>query len=119
MVSGSESAASAGSAPIMMPATVRRALRMVLRLEEALGVDGRHAAAAGGRDRLAVGRVLHVAGREHAGDSRGGRARLGDEVASLVHLELALEEPRVWLVAVGDEHALDRNTPIPCCPHVL
>src|SRR6266702_352723 len=77
--------------------------------KETLGVDGRHAARAGGRDRLAIGRVRHVPGREDALDAGGGRRRVRLEVADLVHRELALEEPRVRLVADAHEEAADRQ----------
>ena len=50
--------------------------------EVALRVERRHAARAGSGDRLPVGVILHVAGREDARDVRLGRARLRDEVAA-------------------------------------
>src|ERR1051326_5810120 len=56
-----------------------------------LGVDGGHAAAARGGDRLAVDVVLHVAAREYAGDARL-RAVVRDQVAVLIHLELTAEQ---------------------------
>src|ERR1700694_1264527 len=40
--------------------------------QESLRIDGRHTARAGGRDRLAIGRVGHVAGREDALHAGGG-----------------------------------------------
>ena len=57
--------------------------------QEPLRVDGGHAAAAGGGDRLAVAVVGHVARGEDAGHARGGGAVAGEQVAVLVHLELA------------------------------
>src|SRR5206468_3163758 len=80
--------------------------RPVLRLEEPLGVDRGHAARAGRRHRLAVARVLDVAAGEDAEHARLRRPWPGPDVAALVHLELAREEPRVGLVADGDEDAL-------------
>src|SRR5712664_1719702 len=44
--------------------------------EPALGVDGGHAAGAGGGDGLAIDRVGRVARGEHAGDAGLGRSRL-------------------------------------------
>src|ERR1700682_6593041 len=44
-----------------------RLLRRVLRLQVALGFEGRHAAAGRGGDGLAIGEVGDVAGREDAG----------------------------------------------------
>ena len=72
----------------------------------ALGVEGAHTARAGGGDGLPVDVILHVADREHAGDVRLGRARLRDQVAVLVVVELVDEELRVRLVADRDEEAL-------------
>src|SRR5678815_40481 len=71
--------------------------------EETLCVDRRHAASAGGRDRLTIHVVRDVAAREHAGDLRGRRARFDEEIARRVHVELALEELRVRLVPDGHE----------------
>src|SRR5687767_7077676 len=56
-------------------------------LQVPLGVDGGHAAGAGGGDGLAVDVVLDVAAREDARHARLG-AVVGDEVAVGVHLEL-------------------------------
>ena len=75
----------------------------LLRREEPLGVEGRHAAGARRGDRLAVDVVLHVAGREDARDVRLGRAGLRHEVAVLVVVELVDEELRVRVVADRDE----------------
>ncbi len=54
--------------------------------------------------------VLHVAGREHAGHAGLGgealEAALGDDVAGLVHLQVALEDLGVGRMADGDEAAL-------------
>ena len=77
--------------------------------EEALGVERGHAAGPGRGDRLPVDVVLHVAGGEHARDVRLGRARLRDEVARLVVVELVEEEPRVRIVADRDEEAVGRE----------
>src|SRR5271166_6251802 len=58
-------------------------------LQPPLGVDGRHAARAGGGDRLAVDVVLDVAAGEDPFDA-GGRAAEGPDVPVLLELELAL-----------------------------
>src|SRR5690606_22540108 len=63
--------------------------------EPALGVDGGHAAGAGGGDGLAVDVVLRVAAGEDAGDVGVGRARARLDVAGLVHVEPAAEDGRV------------------------
>src|SRR5438093_3056295 len=91
----------------------------VLRLEEPLRVDRGHAARAGCGHRLAVARVLHVAAGKDAGHARLGGARPGDEVAALVHLELAREELRVGLVADRDEEALGLERAALVSPPVL
>ena len=89
------------------PRRGERRARVALELGEvALGVEGAHTARAGGRDRLAVDVILHVADREHAGDVRLGRAGLREQVAVLVVVELVDEELRVRVVADRDEEAL-------------
>ena len=88
----------------------RRARVALARGEVALGVERRHAARAGGGDRLAVDVVLDVAGREDAGDVRLGRAGPRDEVAGLVVVELVEEELRVRVVADRDEEAARRRS---------
>src|SRR2546427_3795990 len=71
-------------------------------LEITLGVESRHAAGAGGRDRLAVYMVRHVARGEHARPARG-RPLVGDQISVGVHLELSLEEASVGDVTDGHE----------------
>src|SRR4051812_7641294 len=73
--------------------------------DEALGVDGGHAAGAGRGHRLAVGRIGGVACREDAGHAGLGGARGDLDVADVVGLELAPEELRVGVMADGDEEA--------------
>ena len=73
--------------------------------EEALGVERAHAARPGRGDRLPVDVILHVADGEDARDVRLGRARLRDQVARLVVVELVEEELRVRVVADRDEQA--------------
>ena len=68
---------------------------IALRLEPALGVDGRLAAVAGRGDRLAVAMVVDVAGDEHAVDRRAGLV-VDDEVALLVDLAASRGTPRCW-----------------------
>src|SRR5208282_6231206 len=70
--------------------------------EETLGFDGGHAAGACRRDRLAIVMVLDVAGGKHTGDARL-RAVVRKDVAIFVHLELALENLAIRVVADGDE----------------
>src|SRR4051794_24362045 len=77
--------------------------------EPALGVQGRHRAAARGSDGLAVGVVDDVAGREHALAVGLGRARLGNQVARVVMVELVEEELRVRVVADRDEEPVGRE----------
>ena len=91
------------------PAASARCSVWLICLEPALGVDGGHAARAGGGDRLAVGVVLHVAAGEDAVDVGVRRAGLGDEVAVVVHVEHALEQVGVGPMADGDEQAGDRQ----------
>ena len=79
--------------------------------EQALGVERRHTAGAGGGDRLAVDVILHVAGGEDAVDVRLGRAGRREQVAGLVVVELVDEELRVRVVADRDEDAVDRLAP--------
>ena len=71
-----------------------------------LGVEGAHAAGAGGGDRLAVGVVDDVADGEDAGQVGPGRAGLGDDVAVLVGVDLALDDLRAGDVADRDEGAV-------------
>ena len=85
----------------------RRDLRRVAQVP--LGVERRLAAGAGGRDGLAVGVVDEVAGGEDARLAGARRAALGDDVALVVGLDLALDDLRLRLVADGDERAADRR----------
>src|SRR5947209_23424 len=77
-----------------------------LRLQPALGVDGGHAAGAGGGDGLAVGPVLDVAGGEDALHVQVGTP-VGQQVRRVVHGQLAHEQVGVGVVADGDEHPGD------------
>src|SRR5271155_5380343 len=69
--------------------------------QELFRIESGHAAGARSGDRLAIAMVLYVSSNEHAGDGSQ-CAVLGDEVAVSVHLQLALEHGRVWIVADGD-----------------
>ena len=60
-----------------------------------------------GRHGLAVRRILRVATSEDPGDRGVRRLLLRQDVAALVHVELAREELRVGLVADGDEEPVD------------
>src|SRR3954462_2278664 len=71
--------------------------------EELLGVEGGHAAGAGGGDRLAVDLVHAVAAGEDARDVGAGGAGLDFYVAAGVELELSLEQLGRGRVADGDE----------------
>ncbi|CDN42677.1 hypothetical protein BN871_BS_00340 [Paenibacillus sp. P22] len=71
-----------------------------------LAVQRCHAAAAGGRNGLAVLQVLHVAASEYARDVRFRRSRLHHDVAMIVGVDLAAQELRVRRVADGDEDAV-------------
>src|SRR5574338_447620 len=66
-------------------------LALVLR-QPALAVDGRHAAGAGRRHRLAVGGIHRVAAREDARDPCARAAGLDLQVADLVEVELPAEQ---------------------------
>ena len=81
----------------------------LVRGEEALGFERRHAAQAGGGDRLAVDVVGDVAGGEHAGHRGRGRVRRRLDVAGRLHLDLAGEQLGRRRVADGDEDAVDRH----------
>src|SRR5436190_21552743 len=74
--------------------------------EEALGVDRRRAAGAGGGCRLPVARVGDVAGGEDSFDIGACRRALDDEIADLVHGELVAKQVGVGFVSNGEEHAL-------------
>ncbi len=89
----------------------RRSLVAFLGGEEALRVEGCHAAGAGRGDRLPVGVVGDVAGDEDAGDVRRGRAGVREQVAGLVVVELVDEERRVRIVADRHEDAVGRQVP--------
>src|SRR5262249_29398952 len=79
----------------------------VVRLEVALGLKRRHAACAGGRDRLALGEVGAVARRGYAGPGSRRRPRRDLGVLVRVQVYLALEHGRVRPVADGDEEPVD------------
>src|SRR4051794_16993069 len=73
--------------------------------EVALGVEGAHAAGAGGGDGLAVGVVDDVADREDPVEVGAGRAGLDLDVAVLVDIDLVLDDLRAGHVADRDEGA--------------
>src|SRR5581483_10609248 len=89
----------------------RRAGMALERGEVALGVERRHAAGAGGGDRLPVGVVLHVPGGEDPGEVRRRAAGPRDEVALLVVVELVAEEGGVRVVPDGHEEAVGGHLP--------
>ena len=69
------------------------------------GIQGGHASAAGGRDRLAILGVLHIPRREYAGHIRG-RAVARKDVTLLVRLHLSLKGRGIRHVADGHEDAV-------------
>ena len=94
-----------------------RAAHQRFLVEELLGVERRHAAGAGGGDRLAVDLVGDVAGGEHARHLVcGGDAVRPERIVdvAVVHLELALEEPvfGVWPMATNRPWIVDARA---CC----
>src|SRR6266545_1519791 len=93
----------------LKPAGHWRLLPRVLLFQPALRVDGGHAARARRRDRLPVGGIGHVARGEHARNAGGGGGHLHLEIAHVVHLELAPEQPGVRLVADPHEQPLHRE----------
>src|ERR1700722_19043004 len=68
-------------------------------LEEALGIDRRHAAGARGGHRLAISLVSHVACRENSGDIGPGGPGLDQDVSGLITPKLALEGAGIGLMA--------------------
>src|SRR5581483_1392384 len=76
-----------------------------LALQPAFDVDGGSTAIAGGCDGLAVAVIGDIASRENAGDVGHGVLNR-DDVAGLIHVNNALEESGVGLVADCQEDAL-------------
>jgi len=73
-----------------------------------LGVQRRHAAAAGGSDRLAVDLIHDIAGGEHAGNAGSGGITIKTTLylyITVFHVKLACKQLRVGRVANGDEYA--------------
>ncbi len=79
---------------------------MAVLFEEFFGLEGGHAAGAGGGDGLSVAAVLDVAAGEDAGDT-GQNVVLGLDVAVIVEVDLAVEHFGVGLVADAEEEAGD------------
>ena len=77
--------------------------------EKTFGFKGRHAAKAGGRDRLPVGFVGDVAGGEHAGHRGRGRIRRHLDIAGWFQLDLAENELGRRRMADRDEDAVGRQ----------
>ena len=76
-------------------------------LEEALDVERGHTAAAGGGYRLTVDVIGAVACGKHTLDAGGGgiASRAGADLdVAILHVELAIKDASVRLVADGDEH---------------
>ena len=73
--------------------------------QELFRIESGHAARARGSDSLPVTMILHITGNEHAGNGSQA-AVIGDEVAVGIHLELALEDGRVRIVADRNEYSI-------------
>src|SRR5712692_10665684 len=95
----------------------RRSLRgleralVLVRGEEFLRLERRHAAHPGGGDGLAKDLVLDVAGGIDAGDLGGGRIRPRDDIAFAVESQLTLEYLRHWRMPDGDEDTVAGDLP--------
>ena len=85
---------------------LRRRARGLLRGEPAFGLERRHAAEAGGGDRLAEDIVRDVAGGENAFDARRGRAGARQHVAVRLERELAAHQFARRRVADRDEDSV-------------
>src|SRR5260370_34615554 len=77
----------------------------VVLFQELFGVQGGHAAGAGGRDCLAIAMVLHIASDENAGDGRLAAIQ-GNKVAVGIHFEFATEDNSVGVVADRDKDTI-------------
>src|SRR2546427_1585603 len=88
---------------------------MAFRFEEAFRFHRRHATCPGGRDRLPVAAVLHVAGMEDSGDVGPGAA-FGQDIAVGVRLDLALEYGGGWEVVGSHGKTLHLPLPHPAPP---
>src|SRR5690606_32791703 len=78
-------------------------------IEVFFGVQRRHAAGAGRGDGLAVNVVGYITGGKHALNAGLGGVAFAagtDLQVAILHVQLALEDLRVRLVADGDKHAL-------------
>src|SRR5579884_3851310 len=84
----------------------KRRIRLAERLQPAFGIDRRAAAIAGRGHRLTVAMIDHVAGGENAWHV-GHRVLARDDVAPLVHIDLAAEQRGIGLMADGHEQPLD------------
>ena len=74
-------------------------------LQIPLRIDRRHAAGAGGGNRLAVDMVLDIAAGKDTGDIGLG-AVVGEDVSGRIEIELADEQFGIGLMADGDEQAV-------------
>src|SRR5262245_12313328 len=100
------------SQSMLVCAFIGRSLRRDRRLGLALGgeetfrLERRHAALAGGGDRLPIDVIGHIACGKHAWHRRCRRERCGLDVARALHLHLSHEQLGCRRVADGDEHAV-------------
>ena len=94
-------------------------LGLVLDLEPAFGVDGAHAAGAGGRDGLAVDVVLNVAHGKHAGHVGVGAAGLGEDVPQLVEIQDPLEDLGIGEMADAQKEAVAGQLVLLVLDHVV
>jgi len=82
---------------------------LVLRLQVPLGLQRGHAPCDGGGDRLSVGEVLDVAGREPARHRGSRRGRLHLDVLVRVQFELPFEQDGIGLMPDRHEQAVHRH----------
>ena len=81
--------------------------------QKTLGVDRRHTAGSRGGYCLSVICILSVAAGKNAFNIRLHRLAFGYEVSNVIHIENALEQVCIRLMADGDENALRRqNAPL-------
>ena len=80
-----------------------------LRSEKTLGLERTHTAGSRRRHCLAVNFVLHVASGVDAGYTGYRAIGRSDDITVGIHLELTAEQLCVWVVANGNEDAVDRK----------
>src|SRR6185436_17885003 len=78
-------------------------------IQKPFGVYRSHAPGASRGNRLAIHRVLRVAAGKHTRNIGRSRAAIRDQVADIIHVELALEQIGVRLVSDRDENSFARK----------